>query len=184
MNTRWLGRWSGGVAMAAVLTLAGCVSPQRDPRLTHKEMPIDFAVHVYVEGDPAVTDPLRQTSQYILQPDRLLRVAVGPGVTAGYFPRATRALTPAEMEALWGHVRESGLMHEPTTAPATQPSESGIRYHVEITAHQQVHEFVTRPEESTATVELLMQLAKLRGAAVATTQTTTSPAPAAQEGNP
>lgn len=87
--------------------LLGCAAA---PATDRAEPPRDFAlaVTVYAPADrtatatrPAATRPAR----YLLEPDGLLRVALGPGAGDATYPDATRTLTSTQVAALWNDVR-------------------------------------------------------------------------------
>lgn len=59
--------------------------------------------------DAALPRTLRP-ARYIVEADGALRAAVGPGADANTFPGRTRQLSPAQFDALWRTLRQSGLL--------------------------------------------------------------------------
>jgi hypothetical protein len=146
--------------------LHGCVEPNRDPALAKIAMPSDFALELTVHGDPAASDPLRQPSQYVLEPNRRLRAVTGLPAGARSFPRLVRVLSPADYEALYQIIDDAHLMVEPTSPGAEalragKAPESPALYELRIHAHGRTHRYATTPTESPPTVRLHARLAEL-----------------------
>ncbi len=81
------------------------------PALTEPNYPPDFALVVTVlPGRYASdSDPARAPAQYVVESDRSLRVALGPGVYHGLYPPTTAVLTAQDMAALHRIVADHGL---------------------------------------------------------------------------
>ena len=82
----------------------GCAAPP--DRYDAQRRPADFVLRVTLEaaGDGTEADDAdlpTPPGQYVVTPDRELRVALGPGATAGVYPPRTAVLSPEEMDALW-----------------------------------------------------------------------------------
>src|ERR1041385_7118821 len=104
------------------LLLTACTNPAREQVVEAMAAPPDFSVQVFVQGEANAGDanPMRQTSQNLLQPNRKLRVAAGEGTRPDYFPKLVRVVSGAEVESVYQVVRENHLMIEPTSPGAEQ----------------------------------------------------------------
>lgn len=150
-----------------LLPVLGCHpnrSSQLGQALPRPGLPPDFALQFHVIGDPSTNDPLRQTSQYVLEANRHLHVATEPTATRHFYPPLTRVFSHAEYENLIRHVLRCHLMAEPTS-PAAESSNATLRYEVIIFANGRTHRYATTPAESPPTVQLLQKLAKKRSPA-------------------
>lgn len=150
-----------------LLPVLGCrpnSSLQPGQTLPRPGLPPDFALQFHVAGDPSTNDPLRQTSQYVLEANRHLHVATGPTATRHAYPPLTRVIPHAEYEHLIRHVMRSHLMAEPTS-PAAESSNATLRYEVTLFANGRTHRYATTPAESPPTVQLLQKLVKTRSPA-------------------
>ena len=120
----------------------------------------------FVDGSAESDDVLRQKAQYVLFSDRRLHVALGTGVTARYYPKLTRLVSPNEFDALVRYVLDHQLLSEPTSPAAevllASPDAAELTYHVAIFARGRRYEYVTTPAESPPTVGLLARLTALR----------------------
>ncbi|MAE63800.1 MAG: hypothetical protein CMJ18_05965 [Phycisphaeraceae bacterium] len=149
--------------MLLALTAApGCrgterAAPAKDQ--TSDAPPADFALVLYIEGHDRPWDPARFRSQYVLEPDRGLRVALGPGAEPGYYPALTRRLTPAEQGDVYRWIRS----HELDRFPAGMiTSADDVRYVVQITSHEQTSRYATNSAASPATRRLVEMLVACR----------------------
>ncbi|HMN41948.1 MAG TPA: hypothetical protein PKE29_13980 [Phycisphaerales bacterium] len=141
---------------ALTLCLTGCVL-QSDPALqssggaTTTSAPRDFWIGITVTGPiressaayDALPRPLRP-ARYVVEADRILRAALGPGAPRESFPPPPRRLSAAEFNDLFAAARDAGLLdpHHPfavktlakptTPDPAAPPNE---RTEYIITAH-------------------------------------------------
>ena len=161
------------VIALGVPACAGSTShPDSAPGWASEENPVpgDFAIAVTIlpgsESD-AGYKPMR----YVVQPDSVLRVAVGAGVSLDVFPQRTRRLTRAQMSAIYSHaVREGldrGIGGEPLTRGITpRPASEETLIVVELTAHETRKATVYRADEGTGgasqLVSQLGQLARVR----------------------
>lgn len=116
---RWasfLGGARAGTLALALLTigLGGCASKPLGPApVAGVDYPADFALSVTVMTPGRDTDDdgrdltvgrdlADRPARYIVEPDGLLRAAVGAGASATVFPRRTKYLTDRQMASLWG----------------------------------------------------------------------------------
>lgn len=113
---------------------AGCAAPL--VRYDAQHRPADFVLRVTLEaaGDGTEADdadPPTEPGQYVVMPDRELRVALGSGATAGVYPPRTAVLSPEEMDALWRLTVEAwrSARRENTSAVREQHA-AGLRVRV------------------------------------------------------
>ncbi len=111
-----------GVVLAL---LPGCSSPPRpiavpEPIVLPDEAPEDFALSITVISPASAEAPIddlprpQRPARYVVEPDGVLRAAIGPGATPRVYPRQTRRLDAGQVQRLWRLVGETGLL-EPTT---------------------------------------------------------------------
>lgn len=167
MRSRQTRRWMATLAATVLAGVAGCVSgPCDDPQVVAMGAPPDFGLVFTVQAREEGDHPLHQSSQNILEPNRTLRAAIGPGAASDYFPATTRKITPRERDDLFEHIRRTSLLSEPTSPLAASPPGEGPvpaeYYRVRITACGRTHEFATTPKESPPSAELLAMLVALR----------------------
>ena len=92
--------------------------------------PDDFAVAATVfadlerSGEDEVPRFLR-SGRYVLQPDGVLRVSVGAGVSTSRLPPPLRRLIPAQVEQLWTIVRRRGYLDGDLTTRIGNPELAG-----------------------------------------------------------
>jgi hypothetical protein len=100
--------------------LWGCASPAPDP-LTFRGAPADFTLDVTVQGpqDDRMARA-RRPGRYVLEPDGILRVGVGEGVSREYYPPQTRQLSRDETDRVWRLVRDSRIL-EPDNPDRVRP---------------------------------------------------------------
>lgn len=105
------------VAVLACL-LAGCGGGPAviaEPVLPD-DPPDDFALAVTVfapEVTPEAISALPRSvrpARYVIEPDGVLRAAVGPGADSDVFPARTRRLSDRQRAQLWRLVRDQGLL--------------------------------------------------------------------------
>lgn len=104
------------------LLLVSCFLPACYRAQNPSAMPPDFAVAVTVQvpeamADTWIADPTAQPrplrpARYILEPDDLLRVSVGPGANPATFPVFRRTLDDQQIESVWTCVRDSGWLEK------------------------------------------------------------------------
>lgn len=109
------------VTLLAVAAAMSACSPPASPdtalrgALTLEEPPPDFALAVTVNApagahrNPEVPR-WRRPARYIVEADRELRAATGPGVDQETFPRRTRRLTHDQTKSVWRLLRDSGFL--------------------------------------------------------------------------
>ncbi len=102
------------------LTLGCAGGSARSSTQASSRVPEDFALSVTVSGPvraggsaayaqlPAALRPVR----YVLEPDHVLRAAIGPGAQETEFPPRTRRLDPAQGAEIWTIVRSSGVLNQ------------------------------------------------------------------------
>lgn len=98
-----------GLYFSAAAFLASCAAPLPP---ASDGAPPDFSVSVTVLApDSAASGPRSlRPARYILEPDAVLRAAVGPGTSVTTFPPPMRQLTPAQVDELWRLVMEAGYL--------------------------------------------------------------------------
>jgi len=108
-----------------LLSLPGCSStprplPEPEPVVLPDTTPEDFALSITVVGPSSAETDIdslpraERPARYLVEPDGVLRAAIGPGATPRVYPRQTRQLDQAQVQRLWRLVGETGLL-EPTT---------------------------------------------------------------------
>ncbi len=122
-------RGAGCFALALVFgglgVLPGCSStprpiPEPEPIVLPDVAPEDFALSITVISPASADDPIddlpraERPARYVVEPDGVLRAAIGPGATPRVYPRQTRQLDAARVQRLWRLVGETGLL-EPGT---------------------------------------------------------------------
>ena len=149
------------MTIGLVVRLQACGPVEQLVGHAHPTLPPDFALRFHVAGDPRADDLLLKTSQYLVEPNRQFRVALGAGATIDYYPKLTRrSISRAEFYELCQHVHLHHLMSEPTSV-GSEGGGVNIRYAVEISAQGRTHRYRTTPDESPPTVELLRLLIAL-----------------------
>lgn len=151
-----------------VLTLAlaaGCTPPEHDKRLAEVNPPPDFAIEFFVHGSSDGSDRRVMRSNYVLEPNRNLRVELGSHQEQDAFPRFYRQLTFAQFESISEIVRKAKLHAEPTSPNASTSGAASnvLIYEVKVTAWGRTNRYRTTPEESPPTAELLAKLVELGG---------------------
>ncbi|MCC7408006.1 MAG: hypothetical protein IT442_08040 [Phycisphaeraceae bacterium] len=163
--------------------LTGCTGKKATTNTP--DPPADFTLEVYIHHFDADTSPaaasamgraVRQTSQYLLEPNRDLRAVMGPWVSDRIYPPPVRRLTYAQLQTLWKIIQVNHLLAEPTSPngqilmehlgkrsanPLSVPAPA-ILYRVRILAGGRTYEFSTTPQESPPTLALIAELVKLR----------------------
>ncbi len=144
------------------ISLSGCASSSVDTSTTEGAItpPADLAIELTVQGQPGVRDIMQRSSQYVIEPDRALRVAVGPGATEDYLPDRSRWISSRDYAALYEQIARGKLMIEPTSPgaeagvdPRTGRMPTAI-YRVLIQAQGKQHVFRTTADESPYTRRL------------------------------
>ncbi len=147
-------------ALAVLLTLSGCILTPAEP--VEVAYPPDFALVFHVKAPVGSPDPIHQPSRYLLGPDRVLRVAVGPeSDNPGYrYPPPRAKLTAAQMGRIYelaDYVTYNGQVLDPAW-PADQ-----VVYHVSLTRLGQTQITTLTPAQSPELVDLLSHLVGLTG---------------------
>lgn len=97
--------------LTVLCSLTACRAPERPDPIEYEQAPADFTLDITIQG-PASPDQPRATrpARYIVEPDGMLRVGVGQGVSVDYYPPQTRQLSRAEFDRLWRLLRDSALL--------------------------------------------------------------------------
>ena len=150
------------LAIAAGLSLGSCAGREPDIAVDDPTRPANLSVQFHVVGERAPGHSLRQTSMYVLEPDRNLRVALGYEAQVGFYPRLVRVISPSEYRAIVEFVHERRLMAEPTSPIAEAALKRGqvppVLYRVDLSAWGLVNRYATTAEESPPTAALLTKL--------------------------
>jgi len=165
---------AGLLIVATLLCCSGCqwwfVRP--DAPIENPLRPADFSMSFYVEGEGPYADPIRRTAMFVLESDRRLYAETGMRRPNGYRPRLTRVLTTAEYESIVALIHKRHLTSEPTSplarihARGDEPA--SVLYHVDITGWGEINRYVTTPEESSPSADLLVRLILAAGGRVTT----------------
>ena len=153
------------LCVAALIVSPGCNRPTIDQRLTALAVPADFALVLHIDGQGPTHEPTRHNSQYVVEPNRNLRVALGPGASPDYFPSLTGRLSPRQFEAIYQLIDANHLTAEPTSPGAElrlEADSEAVYYEVWITSEGRTHHFATTPSESATTLQLVKYLVRLR----------------------
>ena len=91
--------------------MAGCSKPFQHPYALEQVPPPDLAIEVSIRSPwNGEADALTTPSQYIVQPDRRMHAAIGPGAGPHYFPPPTATLSHAQFALLWQIIEQHNLM--------------------------------------------------------------------------
>jgi hypothetical protein len=169
--------------VGAGLSCAGAprTRPEPKPVVLPERAPLDFTLGVTVleptggrgprQATPIDERPLAERpARYIVEPDGVLRVALGAGVNPRVFPRQTRQLTADQMQRLWRLTVDTQL-HAPETLTRIDNTETFFPHRSRPTALVYVkrdgvatHHAVRLPvgdAESAALTRLITELARL-----------------------
>ncbi len=139
-------------------------------------MPEDFTLSITVvvpgidEAALASLSRAEKPARYIVEPDGILRAAVGPGATPRVFPGQTRRLSDAQLNRLWRLVRETGLLESGSITRISNtetffPPPGRATALISITADGRVRAFAVRlpvgDPPSAATTQLIDEVAEL-----------------------
>jgi len=132
-----------GALCTLCIGLAACAGQRREAYRAALAAPIppaDFSLSVTVLKAPADTASraaayLRapvatRPARYIVEPDRVLRVALGSGAADTTFPTATRQLTEGEFASIWRTLQTSSLVsadHPAMVSRGPDAAEIGVR---------------------------------------------------------
>lgn len=171
--------------LSALLILPACAAQRRaefDAARASEAPPADFWLSVAVLRAPADTASraaayLRapaavRPARYIIEANRILRVAVGSGAREETFPPQTRQLTAEQFADVWNTLRESSLIdpdHPAATGAAPAPETLGERtvYLVSFTAggDRRVLVMDAAPDQGPGAEEAKVLVEKLAGLA-------------------
>lgn len=113
------------LAVLAAGLLGACssspvVKPRPEPPPLPEHAPEDFTLAITVMGPAATPEEVNaaprpeRPARYIIEPDGILRAAIGPGATPRVFPGETRQLDNAQLERLWRLTTNTGLLDTDT----------------------------------------------------------------------
>lgn len=158
----------------------GCQSA--GPRVTQDGYAEDFQLAVLVRGEPnASNDDLSrgsyQTAVYIIESDRSLHAAVGPGASWKHYPPRTALLTPAQMSRLQALAQQVAATQ--TQAPPTPQASPSVTLRLQILSKQQqaTQSLAGLPLDHPAH-QFVRELAHLRGEAAVAVAPATQTQPA------
>ncbi len=155
------------------LPVSGCAessAPMSAPRSGRSTVPPDFTVDLLVIGkdhqqrggqsaDPSLPVAYR-SARYLVQPDRTLRAAVGPGVDWRGIPSAPIRLSYDQYVLIyrtWSQIR-------PPADGSEAPGDGGmVTYHLRVRRAQQWHQQQTTPRADPAALQLVEQLGRWAG---------------------
>jgi len=168
-------------AWVALALSPGCSStpaarPEPEPVVLPDLAPADFALGITVLSPAA--DPVRidatprpqRPARYIIEPDGVLRAAIGPGATPRVYPGRTRQLDTAQMQRLWRLASNTGLLDGDTLTRIDNtetffPSRERTTALIHIRHEGQSRHFAVRlpvgDAESPAVLQLIDQVAQL-----------------------
>lgn len=144
---------------------AGCQSPQRQATLDAAAYPPDFTLVFFVKAhgsDRPDDSPHQRPAQHAVTPDRLLRAALGPGVTPRFHPPATATLTAEQMAELY-RLAEAAAQAEAGLLPISRAARPAVVYRLTLTAGGTSTDLRTAPDRNPAARDLLDLLIQLRG---------------------
>lgn len=177
----------GVVLLAAVLLGVGGCQPVVAPSAENDAAyPPDFSLVFTVHGSPDADagrdlEPRHRSAQHVITPDRLLRVALGPGVHADLYPPATAKISIERMALLYRLASAAQQTGPADAQPPTNPAASAptsttptaptpgvlptapITYRLTLTGHGQHWTYDTHPRQNAAATALLDELIRLRG---------------------
>ena len=155
-----------------LLTLTACTTSRRQANLDAAAYPPDFALvctvtapddpHTDPAADPPPLLPRYRPAQHLLEPDRLLRVALGPGTHRGLYPPPTARLQPAQVAELY-RLTARLKTSNPNPPHASPPDPAGINCRLSFTANGTTTELRGDPQQWPELDALLQQLVQLRG---------------------
>lgn len=162
----------GGALLAACTPVEGTTPRTLNPQ----QVPANFALDITIIGEATANGHAWRTARYVLEPDRTLRVGVGPGAATGGFPPIWRRLSRSTIAELWRQINRDHLLAEPTSplaeAALRQANQDVQRlrarerlYRVRINAGGDEAAYWTTQHESPPTASLIHALRKAAGLA-------------------
>ena len=147
--------------LAALLT--SCAAPARPPQAAP---PSDFSLSLTIVGDsPAAPD--LEPAWYVLEPDGLLRAALGQRQAVSPIPPVVRRLTETQFREVWDATRESGALEAPVggvqVADSVLPRQ-GAAVSVSADGVRRTRVYEGPPDRFAALSSLLRRLAWVSGA--------------------
>ncbi len=115
-----------GLFLPTAALLVSCAAPKTESAEAGLPGDLALSVTVYSEyQDPELIARLerwRRPGRYVIEPDWLLRSAIGAGARESEFPPGTRQLDREQVESLWRAISQSGLLREqhPDAIPSEQ----------------------------------------------------------------
>jgi hypothetical protein len=158
---RWRDATKAMAWLATGLSLLSCETPQAGPAPDPLN-PVDFTLSVYVVGDARADKPIHRTAMYVLEADRRLFVGEGYTVEGGYRPPLKKIVSQSDYRAIVELVYERGLLAEPSSPRGERAVRYGagdsVVYHVDMIGWGRINRYVTTPEESPTTAQLVARL--------------------------
>ncbi len=114
--SRRLGRTLAAACVLLLLPACGSGPAAITEPTLPSDPPDDFALAVTIfapEVDAEAISALPRSvrpARYVVEPDGVLRAAIGPGADPDVFPAQTRRLTDRQRAQLWRLVRDQGLL--------------------------------------------------------------------------
>jgi len=142
---------------------SGCASSNVDAQLhALSKTPPDFSVELFVDGLADSDDPRTIRSNYLLQPDHRLHLALGKETQKDSYPVRYLKLTFAQYEQLVQVTLQANLLAEPTSPYAeavlkNQSPKDDQRplLHLSITSWGKTNRYITTGKDSPPTQVLL-----------------------------
>ncbi len=160
------------LVLILAIILTGCSSSEIN--LSDREQrPADFTIDAVVHGPANAssdTPRVQRSARYIVEPDGVLRAALGDGASFDEYPWPTRTLTPRQSDSLWRLARDGRLLNPSSTMRIDSPhayrppAQSGAAYAViTFIAQGQRQSIVARmgPRGSASANQLIDRLAAL-----------------------
>lgn len=118
------------LATCAVLAFfsPGCATTAPIVAFAQPSPPEDFWLSVTVQGPQRATGYAMlarsdRPARYVVEADRVLRAAVGPGASENRFPPQTRTLSDEQFARVWRVLRESSIVRDQSaTMVSTMPT--------------------------------------------------------------
>lgn len=162
-----------------LMFLAGCAAPKPTPGQSPGQFPgltagypPDLTLVFVVRAPVGDASPLRQPARYVIEPDRTLRVALGPGSVKAQYPPPTAKLSTAQMRRLhdltrfidWDTPIPPDTPDSPDSPqPGSLAGRSSIIYQVTLTRYEKTLQTQARPGQSPNLTALLAYLVELSG---------------------
>lgn len=94
-------RAAAWLVCGVMLTWGGCAAPPDRYDPAHRPGDFTLRLTLTADADSSAEAMPTEPGQYVVTPDRVMRVALGRGAHAGLYPGRTGRLTRREMDRLW-----------------------------------------------------------------------------------